>query len=196
MMSNGYISVDKLEKIKILAEEEIYQKKRQINMYLTYRLRKYLSFRDTSKSYTYIISYLDYTNVIVSELICKFEYKEICISIDRNNIEHFDYSYMQHFQKHTYDFLSFGVLDALRGSLHDAQFENLYSFSHWIQNIGISKLIDNMKNLKDKLFANPILEIREACITFICCCKYGGVPISRDISRKIAQIVWESRYSK
>jgi hypothetical protein len=52
-----------------------------------------------------------------------------------------------------------------------------------------------MKNLHDKLFANPILETRESCITFICCCKFGGVPISRDISRKIAQIVWESRYS-
>ena len=42
----------------------------------------------------------------------------------------------------------------------------------------------------DKYRRLYLKESREAALCFIECCKYGGVPIARDVARKIARMIY------
>jgi hypothetical protein len=127
MINVTSLSVEQLEKIKILVEDGIYYKKIEIGEYLTYRLKKYLLSYDTSNSYTYIISNLVYNKVIKSLLVCKFENNEMAI-YTQDDTEHFTYQYMEKFWRLTYDFLSREISHSPEGSLNLVEYKNYYLF--------------------------------------------------------------------
>ena len=94
----------------------------------------------------------------------------------------------------SYDFCQGKVLHSAKHSISRQGFDQFLDFSKWVSKKGIFQLLDDLWKIKQSIIKHPILETRDACLTFLLCCKFGGLPLSRDTARLIAQKLWETRY--
>lgn len=184
-------SVNLLREIEEKIKHLLPAKEKDINEYLT-------------KIFINNISELTQSSIVNNiKLIALWE-KYLYIHLD-NGIELKVYDFKDkpyaHFTNYKNDrkFLYNLLSDKIRWSeKHNIDYDfytKLSNFANTINEYGIEELISYYKSLKEKLVKYPILETRKTCLYFLMCCKFGHIPICKDISIVIAKMVWNNRFN-
>lgn len=197
-MSLESLSIEQLNSVKVRIKNLLKQKELNIIEYLKEKLRKDLTNFDNGEHVDFIntITYLDVTyrqlrffaNMNGENFIFQ------CFPGRSRKEECFGFLYSKGKRKVNCNFLKHKTQYSDKLPISKEEYDRLLSFAKFLQLYRMEKLRAEFELLEHCLHVYPILETREACFTFMLCCK--RMNICKDIAKLISEKLWERRYEK